>query len=143
MSNYIELLKDPRWQKKRLEIFERDKWECQCCFKGDRTLHVHHKEYNYGILPWEYDAELLITLCEFCHSVEEKFKKVKDPFIEAFTHDGKEWLRFKFFEEINLLRFIREVDRDRYEKIMAFAQEQASDLGSIVKNSLPVMNRIV
>lgn len=31
MSEYKEKLKDPRWQKKRLQIFERDDWCCQKC----------------------------------------------------------------------------------------------------------------
>lgn len=28
-KTYAEKLKDPRWQKRRLEIFERDDWTCQ------------------------------------------------------------------------------------------------------------------
>lgn len=55
MSNdYSERLKDPRWQKKRLEIFERDKWQCQFCEDKDSTLVVHHKDYVKGKEPWDY-----------------------------------------------------------------------------------------
>lgn len=64
---YAEKLKDPRWQKKRLEILERDNWKCMLCGDKDSTLHVHHLFYYNGQEPWDYDNEALITLCEDCH----------------------------------------------------------------------------
>lgn len=67
-SSYSDLLKDPRWQKKRLEILERDSWSCGNCGDKDSTLHVHHGRYLRGLKPWEYDADILYTLCEMCHS---------------------------------------------------------------------------
>jgi hypothetical protein len=67
---YSEKLRDPRWQKKRLEIFERDEWCCQKCFDPESPLAVHHFRYIPGIEPWDYPSKLLITLCEECHSVE-------------------------------------------------------------------------
>lgn len=68
---YAEKLKDPRWQKKRLEILQRDNWSCQRCYDGESTLHVHHRRYLGGKDPWEYDNNLLITLCENCHEYEQ------------------------------------------------------------------------
>jgi len=70
-KNYSDLLKDPRWQKKRLQILERDDFTCQGCGGKENTLHVHHKEYVYGRMPWEYDDEELITYCEDCHAFIE------------------------------------------------------------------------
>lgn len=67
MTSYLEKLKDPRWQRKRLEILERDKWRCQSCYDSKSTLHIHHKHYEKGKDPWEYSKEDLITLCGFCH----------------------------------------------------------------------------
>lgn len=67
MKTYAEKLKDPRWQKKRLRIFNRDNWRCQSCLSVKNTLHVHHKMYMNGVEPWEYEDAHLITLCEFCH----------------------------------------------------------------------------
>jgi len=67
---YSEKLKDPRWQKKRLEIFERDGWECKSCEKKSNTLHVHHKVYHPTKVPWDIPSENLITLCEDCHKNE-------------------------------------------------------------------------
>jgi hypothetical protein len=70
MSEYSEKLRDPRWQKKRLEIMERDGWACQNCFDTESTLCVHHKYYLKDKEIWEYPNRLLITLCENCHEIE-------------------------------------------------------------------------
>ncbi len=66
--DYLEKLKDPRWQKKRLEIFKRDGWKCKSCGSADKTLHVHHLFYFRGKEPWEINSGFLLTLCEDCHA---------------------------------------------------------------------------
>ncbi|MBC8441014.1 MAG: HNH endonuclease [Deltaproteobacteria bacterium] len=70
MSTYQEKLKDPRWQKKRLEIIDRDGWKCSVCGDNKNMLAVHHCEYMNGNEPWDYPGGLLVTLCEKCHSKE-------------------------------------------------------------------------
>lgn len=67
MSTYSELLRDPRWQRKRLEIFSRDKWACTRCANKEEELHVHHHQYKRGKLPWEYSDSSLTTWCDTCH----------------------------------------------------------------------------
>lgn len=69
---YSEKLKDPRWQKKRLEVFERDDWTCQYCGEKETTLAVHHLIYRQGIEPWEYVKDDLLTVCEDCHDNERE-----------------------------------------------------------------------
>jgi len=64
---YSEKLKDPRWQKKRLEILEAAQWECSSCGDKETTLHVHHKRYHKGLEPWDYGNHELECLCEDCH----------------------------------------------------------------------------
>lgn len=64
---YAEKLKDPRWQKKRGEILERDKFICQECNRKWPELHVHHKYYKINTGPWDYPDDALITLCDNCH----------------------------------------------------------------------------
>ena len=64
-KSYSEKLKDPRWQKMRLKILERDGWCCRICRKKDKTLHVHHLQY--GDEPWETEDRYLITVCADCH----------------------------------------------------------------------------
>jgi 5-methylcytosine-specific restriction endonuclease McrA len=66
---YSEKLRDPRWQKKRLEILNRDEFTCTICGDDKSTLHVHHNAYAGE--PWEADNNLLTTLCENCHFVVE------------------------------------------------------------------------
>jgi hypothetical protein len=80
MSNYSELLRDPRWQKKRLKILERDDWKCTECSRKDLELHVHHKSYEYGKDPWDYDDSVIVTMCLSCHGLEELLKKVNPDF---------------------------------------------------------------
>jgi hypothetical protein len=72
---YSEKLKDPRWQKKRLQIFNRDKWACKECGAKNKTLHVHHTKYFNNTDPWEYPKELLVTLCKDCHGAEHGIAK--------------------------------------------------------------------
>ena len=67
MTNYREKLKDPRWQKRRLQALESAKWRCQICEDGTNPLNVHHLYYQDGLDPWEYPAIALICLCETCH----------------------------------------------------------------------------
>jgi 5-methylcytosine-specific restriction endonuclease McrA len=66
-KSYAEKLKDPRWQKMRLQILERDNWMCQHCFATEKTLHVHHLAYAKGREPWDYPKGHLLTLCSDCH----------------------------------------------------------------------------
>jgi len=69
---YSDKLKDPRWQKKRLEIFERDNWTCIFCGEEEKTLSVHHLYYDKGN-PWEVRNAALVTVCEGCHKKESEF----------------------------------------------------------------------
>lgn len=73
---YKEKLLDPRWQKKRLQVFNRDNFTCQCCSDKTRTLHVHHKSYQEN--PWDVDDNDLITYCDECHLIIEATKKTYD-----------------------------------------------------------------
>lgn len=64
---YSEKLKDPRWQKKRLQIFNRDKWKCRSCLNEKLTLNIHHMSYSNKLEPWEYPSLNLVTVCNDCH----------------------------------------------------------------------------
>ncbi len=59
--------KDPGWQKKRLEVMERDKFSCARCGDNESTLNVHHSHYTKGTKIWEYSNRDLLTMCESCH----------------------------------------------------------------------------
>jgi hypothetical protein len=66
-QGYAALLASPLWQKRRLEIMQRDRWACTRCGSRIRQLHVHHKCYVPGRKPWEYSDDQLTTLCADCH----------------------------------------------------------------------------
>lgn len=71
---------DPRWQQKRLKIFERDNWECQACGEDEITLNIHHIHYYLFRKkideiegPWDYPDNFLVSLCNDCHEDAHKF----------------------------------------------------------------------
>lgn len=70
MSTYSELLRDPRWQKRRLEVLSAANWMCSACFETTLELHVHHVRYKWNRAPWEYSNEELRCLCKSCHQTE-------------------------------------------------------------------------
>lgn len=78
LSPYQKKLLDPRWQKKRLEILERDKWECFWCGDKTSTLHVHHLYYMQEQEPWDYPVDALVTLCAECHEEETNYRRVEE-----------------------------------------------------------------
>lgn len=102
---YSEKLKDPRWQKKRLKVLQRDKFSCQYCYDKETTLHVHHMVYKNN--PWDVSLNNLITLCKNCHSLVESCKKhefnIELPIIKRFIGNDK------------IVYFVR--DKDNYTKI--------------------------
>lgn len=67
LKTYGDKLKDPRWQKLRLQVMERDKFTCRCCRDTETTLNIHHLEYAGE--PWECPIDKLLTLCENCHEI--------------------------------------------------------------------------
>ncbi len=54
---YYEKLKSPKWQKKRLEILQRDNFTCQGCGSEENQLHIHHHYYKQNTDPWDYPNE--------------------------------------------------------------------------------------
>lgn len=88
---YIEKLRDPRWQKKRLEIMERDGWQCTMCGDNESNLQVHHKTYTYGMEPWEYHNNNLTTLCSACHTSEGIYKDNVNDLIHDMLQMGSSY----------------------------------------------------
>ncbi|KKK80276.1 hypothetical protein LCGC14_2825120, partial [marine sediment metagenome] len=91
-KTYWELLKHPNWQKKRLEVLEAHKFECQECGENDVTLHVHHSYYEKGCKPWEYPSHSLWCLCEKCHQRIEKLKTLLNRSMGKLCSNGLETL---------------------------------------------------
>lgn len=90
-ANYIELLRHPFWQRKRLEIFQRDDFTCRKCMDKISNLQVHHVYYQPNKMPWDYPNEALITLCEVCHAKAEFSKWMLTKGQAAFVRLGLEY----------------------------------------------------
>lgn len=103
---YSEKLKDPRWQKKRLLVLERDNWTCRHCGDKSTELQVHHLKYNGN--PWDAKSEDLITVCKVCHAVEEFIKKGTHPFDTKMIVKSLKALDSRVFEVAVLVQ-----DRDK------------------------------
>jgi hypothetical protein len=88
-SDFFDQYKNPRWQKKRLEIMQRDEFKCKCCGDDESTLNVHHKYYIPNKAPWDYPENLLVTLCESCHKIEEDSKFIITDFTKVLLGDGR------------------------------------------------------
>lgn len=113
---YHILLSSIEWKQKRLIIIERDLCQCQKCGSCDisernqmniapiksvltegelleisiklTSLHVHHKHYIEGLLPWEYQDEDLITYCCECH---RKWHEENE--VEYFVYSNGEYCK--------------------------------------------------
>jgi hypothetical protein len=70
---------NPRWQKKRLEVFSEANWRCENCKRDDLMLHVHHLVYR-RVEPWEYQLSELEALCERCHLKVHNFLRGDNKF---------------------------------------------------------------
>jgi len=82
MPTYSELLKDPRWQRKRLDVFKRDKFRCIACKDTQENLQVHHITYKKDLKPHEYELKYLVTLCHTCHQDVTEYKKIIKEYID-------------------------------------------------------------
>jgi hypothetical protein len=107
---YFEKLKHPKWQKKRLDILNRDSFTCQYCGDKESTLHVHHFEY-LNPDPWDIDDSLLITCCQNCHVVIEFLKTAFDYKASKISYigygDTSQIACVYFFKKNSIVLFVR------------------------------------
>ena len=92
-TSYSEKLRDPRWQKKRLCVMQRDGFACRDCGDEKSTLQVHHCHYEKGG-PWMTDERFLLTLCQPCHEERGKLES-----------DGKRMLGMIFANAENYVQY--------------------------------------
>lgn len=92
-QSYKDLLKKPQWQRKRLEIMNRDNFTCKYCGDDQNELQIHHLKYTG--MPWEAKDEDLKTSCCHCHQIITEYKDnnlisfYKDKFVKVYHVDGK------------------------------------------------------
>jgi len=83
-ADFFAKYKDPRWQKKRLEVMQQASFRCESCESDTKTLNVHHKSYKKNRNPWEYEEHELECLCEDCHNVKHEVKSRLDTVLHDF-----------------------------------------------------------
>lgn len=113
-TTYTEKLRHPKWQKKRLEVLQRDEFTCRMCGSEEKTLHVHHISYNGN--PWETPIENLITLCEGCHEIEEEnLSCLKNDMVRVLQDAG--FMSNGLREIVNLFRSVPDRGWNEYDPI--------------------------
>lgn len=85
---FKEQYRHPNWQRKRLEVMQRDEFVCQCCFSDETTLNVHHKRYIKGRMIWDYSNDLLVTLCGGCHESQHESSDGMKTVVSGLRVDG-------------------------------------------------------
>lgn len=116
-TSYQKKLLDPRWQKKRLEIFNRDKFTCKMCGDTNNTLHIHHLKYVGN--PWDIDNDFLITYCKDCHEIVEEFKK---------NHLKVLSVTLRIADFNNIFREVYSVDDSGFYKVTIFQLDENNAL---------------
>jgi len=84
---YREQLKQPEWEKRRVEKLNSAGFKCEECGASNTTLEIHHIRYVWGRMAWQYTDEELKCLCDHCHEMKHipaccdtpLFKYVYDP----------------------------------------------------------------
>ncbi len=96
---YKQKLRDPRWQKKRLEVLQRANWKCEECGSPDDSLQVHHSHYYRCLEPWDCPLELLSALCEIHHVQRQNIEdSLKGEVMKALRGVPVERLKKVFWE---------------------------------------------
>lgn len=83
--SYSQKLKSPKWQRKRLEILQRDDFTCQMCSDTENQLQIHHK--NYTGEPYEAPLEDLVTLCLHCHEAETIMNRQNETIVFVYKEN--------------------------------------------------------
>ena len=85
---YSEKLQHPQWQKMRLKIMSRDKFQCVKCDSETNTLTVHHFYYISGRQPWEYPMSSMYTLCRQCHTEGHDESYSRMTYFDSWEHSA-------------------------------------------------------
>lgn len=84
---YRRLLRSAEWQEFREAVLALDDSTCASCGASGGSMHVHHRAYKHGRLPWEYAPREVETLCAACHAAEHG---IIMPVVGWTLYDGKD-----------------------------------------------------
>lgn len=135
MLDYKQKFLDPRWQKKRLLILQRDEFSCCKCGDKENTLHVHHKYYIFNKDPWDYDDIILETLCVSCHEEEGWDKEYFNGVIRHLLESGFNYEQLAQY--ISGLYYPLDYDKDNRVRIASLCAMTPEILDSINEGMKP------
>jgi len=123
--SYLELLRHPKWQKKRLLILERDNFTCCYCSDKETELQIHHLKYHKN--PWDAKDEYLLTLCKDCHGLVTAFKDFVNISVEkvVFPNGDVTFYVRHNYEDFIAISMIEKMDNN-YNEIVRFKQNGIS-----------------
>jgi len=70
-ERYPKLYGSTRWRHTRLQVFDRDGYECAMCHRVIARPHCDHIKPHDGDLDLFYDMGNLQTLCPRCHNTRK------------------------------------------------------------------------
>lgn len=147
-KDYSSKFLDPKWQKFRLEVFQRDDFKCRHCGHGESTLHAHHTYYeDFGTDPWNYELHTVITLCDGCHSAEHHYQKtVNKQLMDGINATGASWVDktviMTWFQLLGYKRLPNDYwkvmlmgfrDLDIYQKLKKLYEDDSDEITGILK----------
>lgn len=93
---YKQLINTHDWSIKRFEIMKRDGLKCtKCGIMSRKQLRVHHTKYLNNTLPWNHPDELMITVCDECHSVHHGHENLHAKYRKGLAKYVKNGFQFK------------------------------------------------
>lgn len=63
---YDEQVCHPLWEAFRSKVLRIRGYACECCGSKER-IQIHHTEYDFKKMAWEYDISTMRVLCRDCH----------------------------------------------------------------------------
>ncbi len=113
-KSYSDLLKDPRWQKKRLIILDRDNFQCQWCGDTESTLHIHHSHYKGN--PWEVEDYELSVICEKCHWImhnKDNFNEIELALYSLVHEYSAPFVNYNSFKKCDLVHILDIITKNK------------------------------
>lgn len=107
---YSEKLRDPRWQKKRLEVLSRNGFKCEGCDSTENTLHVHHCYYMKAD-PWDYPDSAYKCLCEECHKNRQELELNIQKWLSVLSFEDLDSIYCDLFGTISIFKSAEIVNR--------------------------------
>ena len=134
-KTYSDKLKDPRWQKKRLEVLNLHGFKCEKCKCETKELHVHHRFYITGREVWQYDNDVLQVLCCDCHEKEHS-KELISKTIEVIPEKYKDLIEYLNQYSDNQISWFTESAKmiesefmDEFNSMMLYVAQFGLDVG--------------